>query len=294
MQLGDAGTFVDACAAARAAQREWARVPAPVRGRAIQQIGRLVEDNKEALAAPRHARDRQALRRVAGRGAGDHRHLRTSSSARAGASTARRCRRRCPTSSCSPSACRSASRRSSPRATSRSPSPPGTSCRRCCAATPSSGSRPSTRRRSPRRSAELFLHGGLPDGVLQPRARRRRGDLRRPRAGARRRAWSTRSASPARPRSAAEIGELAGRHLQSPCLELGGKNPMVVMPDADLDLAVEGALFSGFGTAGQRCTSLGTVIVARVGPRRVPRALRRGHRGAPPSATRPRTSSTGR
>ena len=31
---------------------------------------------------------------------------------------------------------------------------------------------------------------------------------------------------------------------------------------ADLDLAVEGALFSGFGTAGQRCTSLGTVIVA--------------------------------
>ena len=32
------------------------------------------------------------------------------------------------------------------------------------------------------------------------------------------------------------------------------------MDDADLDLAVEGALFSGFGTAGQRCTSLGTVI----------------------------------
>jgi alpha-ketoglutaric semialdehyde dehydrogenase len=58
----------------------------------------------------------------------------------------------------------------------------------------------------------------------------------------------------------ARIGELAGRHLQSPCLELGGKNPMVVTPHADLDLAVEGALFAGFGTAGQRCTSLGTVI----------------------------------
>ena len=57
------------------------------------------------------------------------------------------------------------------------------------------------------------------------------------------------------------IGELCGRHLQSPCLELGGKNPLVVMPDADLDLAVEGALFSGFGTAGQRCTSLGIAIV---------------------------------
>ena len=57
------------------------------------------------------------------------------------------------------------------------------------------------------------------------------------------------------------IGELCGRHLQSPCLELGGKNPLVVMPDANIDLAVEGAVFSGFGTAGQRCTSLGTVIV---------------------------------
>lgn len=57
------------------------------------------------------------------------------------------------------------------------------------------------------------------------------------------------------------IGELCGRHLQSPCLELGGKNPLVVTPSADLDLAVEGALFSGFGTAGQRCTSLGTAIV---------------------------------
>jgi aldehyde dehydrogenase (NAD+) len=57
------------------------------------------------------------------------------------------------------------------------------------------------------------------------------------------------------------IGELCGRHLQSPCLELGGKNPMVVAPDADLSLAVEGALFGGFGTAGQRCTSLGTAIV---------------------------------
>src|SRR3954447_25149334 len=47
--LGDAATFVAACQAAREAQREWAAVPAPVRGRAIQQLGRLVEDNKEAL-----------------------------------------------------------------------------------------------------------------------------------------------------------------------------------------------------------------------------------------------------
>src|SRR5215210_5808531 len=48
--LGDASTFVDACRAARESQRMWASVPAPARGRAIAQVGRLVEANKEALA----------------------------------------------------------------------------------------------------------------------------------------------------------------------------------------------------------------------------------------------------
>src|SRR5215210_4673884 len=48
--LGDAATFVDACRAARAAQREWAAFPAPARGRVIAGVGRLVEANKEALA----------------------------------------------------------------------------------------------------------------------------------------------------------------------------------------------------------------------------------------------------
>ncbi|MDO8526321.1 MAG: aldehyde dehydrogenase family protein [Deltaproteobacteria bacterium] len=57
------------------------------------------------------------------------------------------------------------------------------------------------------------------------------------------------------------IGEVCGRNLQNPCLELGGKNPMVVMEDADLELAATGALWSGFGTAGQRCTSLGNLIL---------------------------------
>jgi acyl-CoA reductase-like NAD-dependent aldehyde dehydrogenase len=42
----------------------------------------------------------------------------------------------------------------------------------------------------------------------------------------------------------------------------GLERSLVVLADADLALAVEGALFSGFGTAGQRCTSLGTAIVA--------------------------------
>jgi len=57
------------------------------------------------------------------------------------------------------------------------------------------------------------------------------------------------------------IGEVCGRNLVSASLELGGKNPLVVMPSADLDNAVSGAYWSGFGTAGQRCTSLGNLII---------------------------------
>jgi len=44
-------------------------------------------------------------------------------------------------------------------------------------------------------------------------------------------------------------------------LELGGKNPMIVLEDADLDLAVDGALFGAFGTSGQRCTSTSRLIL---------------------------------
>src|ERR687894_2194736 len=48
--LGDAGTFVEACRAAREAQTGWAGVPAPIRSQVIKKIGRVVENNKEALA----------------------------------------------------------------------------------------------------------------------------------------------------------------------------------------------------------------------------------------------------
>lgn len=60
-----------------------------------------------------------------------------------------------------------------------------------------------------------------------------------------------------------KIGEVCGRNLQVPSLELGGKNPLVILADADLDLAIEGALWASFGTAGQRCTSAGNIIVDR-------------------------------
>lgn len=55
------------------------------------------------------------------------------------------------------------------------------------------------------------------------------------------------------------ISENAG--LKKVGLELGGKNGIIVMDDADLDLAVEGAVWGGFGTTGQRCTAASRVIV---------------------------------
>ena len=61
----------------------------------------------------------------------------------------------------------------------------------------------------------------------------------------------------------------AGEHLErllAPlhrplALEMGGKNAIIVMDDADLELALEGALWGGFGTSGQRCTAASRLIV---------------------------------
>ncbi len=47
------------------------------------------------------------------------------------------------------------------------------------------------------------------------------------------------------------------------CLEMGGKNVIMVLDDANLDLAVEGALWGGFGTTGQRCTASSRVVVQK-------------------------------
>jgi acyl-CoA reductase-like NAD-dependent aldehyde dehydrogenase len=57
------------------------------------------------------------------------------------------------------------------------------------------------------------------------------------------------------------IAERAARRLKRVSLELGGKNAVVVLRDADLDLATEGILWSAFGTTGQRCTACSRVIV---------------------------------
>ncbi len=57
------------------------------------------------------------------------------------------------------------------------------------------------------------------------------------------------------------IAQRAGARLKRLALELGGKNGIVVLADADLELATEGILWSAFGTTGQRCTACSRVIV---------------------------------
>ncbi len=59
------------------------------------------------------------------------------------------------------------------------------------------------------------------------------------------------------------IGQVCGRMHKRLSLEMGGKNAIIVMDDADLDLAVDGVLWGAFGTTGQRCTATSRLIVHR-------------------------------
>jgi len=58
----------------------------------------------------------------------------------------------------------------------------------------------------------------------------------------------------------ARVGAEGMKHVS---LEMGGKNPMIVMDDANLDLVVDGAIWGAFGTTGQRCTATSRLIAHR-------------------------------
>jgi len=59
------------------------------------------------------------------------------------------------------------------------------------------------------------------------------------------------------------VGETCGRMHKRLSLEMGGKNAQIVLDDADLDLALEGALWGAFGTTGQRCTATSRLILQK-------------------------------
>src|SRR5215475_2342073 len=59
------------------------------------------------------------------------------------------------------------------------------------------------------------------------------------------------------------VGTTAAKSFKHCSLELGGKNPMIVLDDANLDLAIEGGLWGAFGTTGQRCTAITLIIVQK-------------------------------
>jgi len=260
VELADADTLVAAARSAREAQRTWADVPAPIRGRAIAHIGRLVEDNAEALA-------RLVTREIGkpfGEALGEVREIVDTCDFFLG--EGRRLYGQTVPSEMPDKqlftfrdpvgVVAAITAGNFPVAVPAWYIVPALLCGNAVVWKPADY--------SPACAAalhELFVRGGgLPDGVFNVvqadgpttfEGLSRALDL-----GLVDKIGFTGSCA-----VGAEIGALAGRHLQSACLELGGKNPMVITPSADLRLAVEGALFSGFGTAGQRCTSLGTVIV---------------------------------
>jgi alpha-ketoglutaric semialdehyde dehydrogenase len=257
--LGDAQTFLAACRAARQAQPSWADLPAPVRGRAIAHIGRLVEANAEALArlvtreiGKPYAEALGEVREVVDTcdfflGEGRRLYGQTVPSEMPA--------KQLYTFRNPVGVVSVITAGNFPVAVPSWYLIPALLCGNAVVWKPADYSAAC--------GAALFelitRGGGLPDGVLNlvlADGETTFGGLELAlKDGCCDKVGFTGSTA-----VGARIGELTGRHLQSACLELGGKNPMVVTPTADLDLAVEAALFSGFGTAGQRCTSLGTVI----------------------------------
>jgi aldehyde dehydrogenase (NAD+) len=257
--LGDASTIVDACRIAGAAQPGWAYTPAPTRGRVIQSFGRLVEDNFEALA--------RTITREIGKPISESRgevqevvdtcNFFLSEGRRLYGQTvpSEMPDKQLFTFRTPVGVATIVTAGNFPVAVPSWYIVPALVCGNAVVWKPAEYT-PATAEAF----SQLLLHAGLPPGVfsmvLADGPSTFEGLEQALDAGLVDKIGFTGSTDVGR-----RIGELAGRHLQTPCLELGGKNPLVVMPDADLDLAVEGSLFSGFGTAGQRCTSLGTVIV---------------------------------
>jgi aldehyde dehydrogenase (NAD+) len=260
-RLGDATTFLEACRRAKAAQPAWASVPAPVRGKAIQQLGRLVEDNAEALSQLLTREIGKPIRESRGEvqevvdtcnfflGEGRRLYGQTVPSEMPD--------KQLFTFRAPIGVAAIVTAGNFPVAVPSWYLVPALLCGNTVVWKPAEYT-PATADAF----AQLILHAGFPRGVFQlvlaEGSKTFEGIERALDDEVLDKVGFTGSSEVGR-----RIGELCGRHLQSPCLELGGKNPLVVMPDADLDLAVEGALFSGFGTAGQRCTSLGTAIVHR-------------------------------
>ncbi|MGH8103958.1 MAG: aldehyde dehydrogenase family protein, partial [bacterium] len=95
------------------------------------------------------------------------------------------------------------------------------------------------------------------------------------------------------------IAEVAGRTLKKVSLEMGGKNPVIVLDDADEELVIEGVRWGAFGTTGQRCTATSRLIVQkRIAHSLLPeltartRKLRLGNGLAPSTEVGPIINST--
>ena len=108
--------------------------------------------------------------------------------------------------------------------------------------------------------SEIIVRAGLPAGRVQPRHGPRLGGRR---GHAEQPQGSPRSRSPARSPPAGKVAQtcIASDPMKKVQLEMGGKNPLVVLDDADLKVAVECAVNGAFFSTGQRCTASSRIIV---------------------------------
>ena len=123
--------------------------------------------------------------------------------------------------------------------------------------------------------AELLAKAGLPPRLLQRRAGRQGRRRPAPRAP-RHRGGQLRRLDADRPATSTRPGTANGKRVQA----LGGaKNHMLVLPDADLDMAADAAVSAGYGSAGERCMAISVVLAVDVDRRRAGRQDRRAHPG---------------
>src|ERR1700761_1921613 len=247
-----------AVAAARAAWRHWRLVPAPKRGEILYRTGELLLERKEELARQMTRGMGKGLRESVGYGqeaadtafymAGEGRRL-------FGQTTPSELRDKFAMSVRMPvGVCGMITPWNFPMAIPSWKLFPALMCGNTCVIKPAEDTPLSTFN-----LVELLIEAGLPDGVVNivtgfgpeggaPLVAHPGGD-----------AISFTGSS--------EVGRIVGQTAAAnfkPCsLEMGGKNAMIVLEDANLDLALDGAVWGAFGTTGQRCTPTSRIIVQK-------------------------------
>jgi alpha-ketoglutaric semialdehyde dehydrogenase len=257
-QASGAADVEKAVQAARAAFRQWRLVPAPKRGELLYRVGELLLQRKEALARDMTREMGKVLSETRGdvQEAADTAFYMAGEGRRLfGQTTPSELRDKFAMSVRMPvGVCGMITPWNFPMAIPSWKLFPALVCGNTCVIKPAEDTPLSTYN-----LVELLLEAGLPDGVVNIVTGFG------PDAGAPLVAHPDVDAISFT--GSSEVGRIVGQTaagLFKPCsLEMGGKNAMIVLEDANLDLALDGAVWGAFGTTGQRCTATSRIIVQK-------------------------------